>query len=108
MGNTTSWQEVRRQRNLNEEDVTAYGWLIDAEGELEDLRHRRARRAGVVARSIDVELVDPDHDARADIYMTSVVRYVTALGGRVEVRAVFPDETVVLLRVPEPEEPASI
>jgi hypothetical protein len=35
-----------------------------------------------------------------DVYLDALARYVAALGGHVEVRAVFPDETITLLREP--------
>ncbi len=37
-----------------------------------------------------------------DIYLTELSRYVTALGGHLELRAVFPQETIVVLRSDAP------
>ena len=41
----------------------------------------------------DMSIVEPQQD----ICLSSLMRYVTALGGQLEVRAVFPDETVTLV-----------
>jgi hypothetical protein len=37
------------------------------------------------------------------VYLDALMRYVAALGGHLEVRAVFPDETITLLREPPSE-----
>jgi hypothetical protein len=39
-------------------------------------------------------------DDEEDVYVATLARYVAELGGRLEVRAVFPDEIVTLLRLP--------
>ena len=36
-----------------------------------------------------------------DLYLTTLTRFVAALGGHVEVRAVFPEETITVRRDPE-------
>ena len=38
-----------------------------------------------------------------DVYLSTLARYVAALGGHLEVLAVFEDETVTLLREPGEE-----
>jgi hypothetical protein len=71
---------------------------MDAEARLDEVRRRRGVSEDAVARA--VELGEPEDD----FYVSMLGRYVAALGGYVEVRAVFPEETVTLLR--EPESPA--
>jgi hypothetical protein len=39
-----------------------------------------------------------------DLYLAVVAEYVAALGGHIEIRAIFPEEQVRLLRDPEPVE----
>jgi hypothetical protein len=39
-----------------------------------------------------------------DVYLSTLARYVAALGGHLEVLAVFPEETVTVLREPDPSE----
>jgi hypothetical protein len=36
-----------------------------------------------------------------DVYLSTLARYVSALGGHLEVLAVFPEETITLLREPD-------
>lgn len=62
------WRTIRRQRPLNEEAVAAYKALMEAEVQL---------------------ATDPN--------LAALARHVAALGGRLEVRAVLPDETITLL-----------
>jgi hypothetical protein len=40
-----------------------------------------------------------------DVYLSTVARYVAALGGRLEVRAVFGEETITLLGDPDSNDP---
>jgi hypothetical protein len=42
-----------------------------------------------------------DDERREDLYLSALKYYVEALGGRLEVRAVFGDEAVVVRREPE-------
>jgi hypothetical protein len=39
-----------------------------------------------------------------DVYLSTLARYIAALGGHLEVLAVFPEETVTVLREPDPSE----
>jgi len=38
-----------------------------------------------------------------DVYLSTLARYVAALGGRLEIAAVFPDQTVTFTAMPECE-----
>jgi hypothetical protein len=87
-GQNKSWREIRRQLPLNEERVALYRRLMDAEGRLEEVRRRR----GVSATALDA--------GESDDYLSTLARYVAELGGHLEVRAVFPDESITLLREP--------
>jgi hypothetical protein len=46
-----------------------------------------------------------DEERRQDLYLSALSHYVTALGGRLEVRAVFGDEAVVVRGEPAEERP---
>ena len=88
-GRNKSWREIRRQLPLNEERVAIYRRLMDAEARLEPVRLRQG-----------VSETAPDA-SESDDYLATLARYVAALGGHLEVRAVFPDETITLLRDPD-------
>jgi hypothetical protein len=47
---------------------------------------------------VDEELSDADR--REDLYLAALARYVAALGGRIEVRAVFEGEEILVRREP--------
>jgi hypothetical protein len=96
---TRTWREIRGQRPLNESRVATYKRLMDAEVRLEDVRRRRGIRQATIAEAL--EHSEPDVSQHEDdVYVSTLARYVGALGGYLEVRAVFGDETVTLVREP--------
>lgn len=65
---------------------------------LGELRRKLDLTQAVVADRLDVTQENVSHIERgeADVRLSTLSRYVEALGGRLEVRATFPDETVAL------------
>ncbi len=65
---------------------------------LGELRRKLDLTQAVVADRLDVtqENVSQIERGEADVRLSTLSRYVEALGGRLEVRATFPDETVAL------------
>jgi hypothetical protein len=103
---TRNWEIVRGERSLNEQRVATYVRLMDAQERIARARFRR----GVSDATIDEALALSELDSSAgepedDLYLGSLGRYVAALGGRLEVRVVFPDETITVRR--EPKDPTS-
>lgn len=107
MTRTKSFEDLRRQIDADpgrRADVEEYKCAIADATALADAREQRdAVRSGASgeprARN-DMAIV---HQRQADRYLDALEGYVRELGGRLEVRAVFPDESVVLLAPPEPE-----
>jgi transcriptional regulator with XRE-family HTH domain len=100
MGRT--WREIRGERALNEEHVEAYRRLLDAEVRLNDLRRRRGLSQAEVAHALEVSQPNISRiEQEDDVYLSTLARYVAALGGRLEVNAVFPEETIALLAGPD-------
>ena len=66
---------------------------------LGELRRKLDLTQAVVADRLDVtqENVSQIERGEADVRLSTLSRYVEALGGRLEVRATFPDETVALM-----------
>jgi hypothetical protein len=93
--NTKNWRTIRGQRPLNESRIAAYTRLIQAEQRLAEMRRRRG-----VSQAVLADLLDACPDGQDDVYLATLARYVAALGGHLEVQAVFPEETVTLLREP--------
>lgn len=103
MANTKSWRTVREQRPLNEQNVAAYKRLMQAELRLSELRSRRGVSQAVLADALAVSQPNVSRiEQEDDVYLSTLARYVAALGGHLEVQAVFPDETVTVLREPGP------
>ncbi len=101
MPNTKSWRTVRGQRAPNERNVAAYKRLMDAEVCLAELRARRGLSQASIAEALDVSQPNVSRiESEHDPYLSTLARYVAALGGHLELRAVFDDETVTVLRLP--------
>jgi transcriptional regulator with XRE-family HTH domain len=81
--------------------VATYKRLMDAEVRLADVRTRRGISQATVADALEVSQPNISRiEQEDDVYLSTLVRYVAALGGHLEVRAVFPEETITLLREP--------
>ncbi len=101
-GQSKNWREIRRQLPLNEKRVAAYRRLMEAEARLEAARRRQGVGETAFGDALDAGEADGDSEWNGDMYLSTMLRYVAALGGHLEVRAVFPEETVTLLREPGP------
>jgi hypothetical protein len=79
-------------------DPSPYDRLLNAEERLEAERERR----GISEAEYDAaQIVDPQTGEEEAEDLARLARSVAALGGRLEVNAVFPDITVRLLIEPE-------
>jgi hypothetical protein len=89
-----TWDEVRAEYSLSDQRMAIYQRLAEAEHALAPIRRRRpVGTVEPIADVIDAVLADGDE---GDLYLSVLSRYVAALGGRLEVHAVFDDETVTL------------
>jgi hypothetical protein len=98
-----SWRTVRGGRPLSEERMDTYQRLMNAESRLDHVRKRRAVRETAMADTLDAiegggDRIEPEDD----LYLRTITRYVSELGGHIEVVAVFPEESVTLLTEPSP------
>ena len=65
--------------------------------ELARLREARGAPQEVVARAWQVSQANMSRaEPEDDVYLSTLCRYVEALGGRLEISAVFPDQTIHL------------
>jgi hypothetical protein len=86
---------------VNEARAHLYRRLMDAQEQIAVRLYRRGFSDRVVQDALDVvdeELSDADR--REDLYVSALARFVGALGGRIEVRAVFDEEEVLVRREP--------
>jgi hypothetical protein len=86
---TEDWRSIRAEP-VDEDRVSFYRQLIEAEVRLDRVR----QRLDVSEAAFDAAL-NPDTDDEDDLYR--LTRCVELLGGRLVVRAVFPDGVVPLL-----------
>ena len=71
MPNTKSWQEVRRQKPLNERRVEAYKRLMDAETRLAEPRARRGLSQAAIADALDVSQPNVSRiEQEEDLYLS--------------------------------------
>jgi hypothetical protein len=101
-GPTRRWQDVLSDHQVNQARAKIYERLMEAEERIAHARYRAGVDPKVVDEALDAvdERMSPD-ERREDLYLSALKHYVEALGGRLEVRAVFGDESVVVRREPE-------
>jgi hypothetical protein len=87
---------------VNERRVAAYQRLLEAGEQISQARHRRGESWTTIEKALAAsELSDSEVPVEPDLYLSTLTRFVAALGGHVEVRAVFGEETIVVRRDPE-------
>jgi len=80
---------------------------IEAELTISQLREARGATQENIAERMNVTQSNVSHFERnPNIFLRSLADYVEALGGQLEIRAVFPDQ-VVILTVPGPRRKSS-
>jgi DNA-binding XRE family transcriptional regulator len=96
-----SWEQIRGEIDPDEERVAAFGLLDHAERRFHEARVRRGVSDDRLAAALGVT---PDQawavEAEEELFLAALARHVAAAGGRLELRAVFDDEEVVLLSEP--------
>ena len=79
--------------------------LMDADLRLADVRRRRGLSQAAIAEALEVSQPNVSRiEQEDDVYLSTLARYVGALGGHLEVLAVFPEETITVLREPDPRD----
>ena len=94
------WEQIRRENPVNENNYALYEQMLATEDRLRPVRTRRGLGADAWLAAWEASNPD-DPRLERDDDLLSVARYVATLGGHLEVRAVFDEEEVLLLKVPE-------
>jgi hypothetical protein len=98
---TRRWKDVIADQPVNEMRVAIYERLMEAEERIAHARYRRGVAHEVVDAALDaVDERMSDEERREDLYLSALRYYVEALGGQLEVHAVFDDEAIVIRREP--------
>lgn len=101
MPQSENWREILGP--LDPERLALHRRIVEAELRLAtlrlgELRRRRGVSQAVIAEGLDVSQPNVSRiEQQDDIRLSTLSRYVAALGGRLELRAVFDDESVELL-----------
>ncbi|MGI8413074.1 MAG: hypothetical protein ACR2LV_07230 [Solirubrobacteraceae bacterium] len=98
---TRSGKDVRSEQPVNEMRAGIYERLMEAQGRIAHARYERGVSHEAVKTALD--LADErlsEEERREDLYLSALAHYVEALGGRVEVRAVFGEEAIVVRGIP--------
>ena len=97
---TRSWKDVLADQPVNETRVEIYKRLMEAQELVAHALYRRGVSDAAVQEALDTADENLSQDERReDLYLSALSRYVETLGGRLEVRAIFDDEEIVLPRV---------
>lgn len=100
-GPTERGEDVSSDQPVNEMRVSIYKRLREAEERIAHARYRAGVDDAVVQAALDaIDERMSDAERREDLYLAALKHYVGALGGRIEVRAVFGEEAITLRREP--------
>jgi hypothetical protein len=82
---------------VNEARVDLYERLMEAQEQIAQARYARGVPHEAVVAALDASETELSEDARReDLYLASLASFVQALGGRLEIRVVFPDDAIVV------------
>lgn len=97
MSESGSWARRGREEPVNEARVELYERLMQAQEQIAHARYARGVAHETILAAMDAaETQISEAERREDLYLSSLSAYVEALGGRLEMRAVFPDEAIVV------------
>ena len=111
MSGHTSYKKLReevRSRPGAEERMSRYRQELAAELSLADLRRARAFTQKQLAEALEMAQPGVSRvEHQTDLYLSTLRSYVEALGGQLQLLAVFPDATVVISKLGELEDEAT-
>ena len=89
--------DPRRAERLRQAEERAAAELVAYQQTLAELRHARALTQAQLARALNVSQAQVSRiEHQADLYLSTLESYVAAMGGSLELVAVFDDARVVL------------
>ena len=103
---TKKWAEIRGSRDPGDPEVQAFRDAIDDAVTLGELRTSREVSQVELARRLGIAQPNVSRiERREDVYLSSLREYVEALGGRLEVAAVFDGQRVPIATWSEGDQP---
>lgn len=94
----TNWREIRADRPINERNVAAYRRLMEAETCLYNWWEQRQPTTTWVTEALSIPV-----EESTDLWIAALGEKIAAMGGHLELTAVFDNEALTLLREPGPE-----
>lgn len=90
-----------REEPVNEARARLYARLMEAQEQIAHSLYRRGTSHEEILDALDAvdERLSED-ERREDLYLSALDHYLNALGGRLDVRAIFGDDEVVVRRGP--------
>jgi hypothetical protein len=99
---TSSRKDIGPEEPVNEMRVELYRRLMDAQETIAHVLYERGVSHDDVLAALDaVDEEISEAQRREDLYLSALEHYVEALGGRIEVRAIFGDNEVLVHRAPD-------
>ena len=90
-------KDIARDATVNELRAKLYERLMEAEQLIARKLYQRGVSHDTVLAALDaIDEQMSEEQRREDLYLSALGRYVEALGGRLEVRAVFGDEEILV------------
>lgn len=98
---TSSGKDIDREEPVNVARAELYRRLMDAQEQIAHVLYRRDVSHDEVLAALDsMDEKISDDERREDLYLSGLEHYVAALGGRLEVRAVFGDAEILVRPAP--------
>lgn len=99
---TRSRKDVVAVEPVNEPRAEMYVRLMDAQERIAQARYERGVEHAVVLAALDgADEALSESERREDLYLAALAHFVRALGGQLEVRALFGDQAIVVRREPD-------
>src|SRR5262245_22272084 len=100
---TRKWSEIKREKAPDEQAVAASGRALRTALALSELRTNRGVTQVALAQALQTTQGSVSAlEHRQDIFLSSLREYVEALGGTLEVAAVFDGERIPVAVGPQP------
>ncbi len=104
MSGHKKWREIRAQSKADPREVARHRREMEQELSLAELRRARELTQAQLANALDTNQSGISRiEHQTDIYLSTLRSFIEALGGTLEVVAVFPDATVPIRNFEELE-----